>query len=401
MRILKFKIDGDGLYKEGKFSMDLYATDRVAQPRDGSALRGVSRLGNSNIYTQNVIALSGINASGKTTAIKLLRMVADYLSVPSDMRYDRYPSATIPAKLNEDFGLKAIFWDEGKYYALDAALRRGAADSIVPYVIQDERLYRFKKPYPTKKDMATFDGFIAQSELQIHRNAQGDEPGALSEDKKTFLQDSMSVVSAVVGKRIKKYGIVTGHLEEKSYATPLVNAFDGSIESLGWDPESEVYRLKFYGEPERQLSRNAAEGQLSSGTLVGADLVQHAINTLNHGGIMIVDEIERGLNKSLVATVMNLFLSPAINKNGAQLVFTTHYPEIIDGLPRKDDVYLLVRDKSYRTEVVKYSDKVKRIENKKSEVILSNFIKGSMPSYPKVRDLMDYVLASVKDGADE
>ncbi len=401
MRILKFEIDSDRLYKDGKFSMDLYATDRVAQPRDGSALLGVMRLGNSNIYTQNVIALSGINASGKTTTINLLRMVADYLSVSSDMRYDRYSSATIPAKLNKSFGLKAIFWHRDKYYALDAELGRGAADSIVPYVIQDERLYRFKKSYPTKKELATFDGFIAQSELLIHRAAQDNEPGALSAAEKTFLQDNMSVVSAIIGKRVKKYGIVTGHLEEKSYATPLVNAFDGSIESLGWDPESEVYRLKFYGEPERQLSRNAAESQLSSGTLVGADLVQHAIYVLNHGGIMIVDEIERGLNKSLVETIMNIFLSPTINKNGAQLVFTTHYPEIIDGLPRKDNVYLLVRDESYRTEVVKYSDRVHRIENKKSEVILSNLIRGSMPSYPKVRDLMAYVLASVKDGVNE
>ena len=116
---------------------------------------------------------------------------------------------------------------------------------------------------------------------------------------------------------------------------------------------------------------------------------------------MIVDEIERGLNKSLVRTIIDLFLSGTTNPRGAQLVFTTHYPEILDFLPRKDDVYLLVRDSSHKTSVIKYSDRVERIENKKSEIVLSNYIKGTLPNYPDIRDLREYVARSVREADDE
>lgn len=79
------------------------------------------------------------------------------------------------------------------------------------------------------------------------------------------------------------------------------------------------------------------------------------------------------------------------NPRGAQLVFTTHYPELLDTLHRKDNVYLFVRGEDGRAEAVKYSERIRRIENKKSEVVLSDMIKGSMPRYPDVQALRDYV----------
>ena len=79
-----------------------------------------------------------------------------------------------------------------------------------------------------------------------------------------------------------------------------------------------------------------------------------------------------------MGTVIGLFASPVTNPHGAVLLFSTHYPELLDGLKRKDNVYLLVRNESFDTEVVKYSDRIGRIENKKSDVVINNVIKGSM-----------------------
>ena len=58
---------------------------------------------------------------------------------------------------------------------------------------------------------------------------------------------------------------------------------------------------------------------------------------------------------------------------------------------RKDNVIVLVRNESFETEVIKYSDRIARIENKKSDVIINNVIKGSMPKYPDVRAMRSYV----------
>lgn len=107
--------------------------------------------------------------------------------------------------------------------------------------------------------------------------------------------------------------------------------------------------------------------------------------------------METGLNRSLVGTVIGLFASPVTNPHGAVLLFSTHYHELLDGLKRKDNVYLLVRNESFDTEVVKYSDRIGRIENKKSDVVINNVIKGSMPRYPDVQAMRSYVCEHVNE----
>ena len=54
-------------------------------------------------------------------------------------------------------------------------------------------------------------------------------------------------------------------------------------------------------------------------------------------------------------------------------------------------MYVLRKDSGVKTEVVRYSDEVKRIENKKSAAILRNVVRGSMPNYPDVQAMRMYV----------
>ena len=56
-----------------------------------------------------------------------------------------------------------------------------------------------------------------------------------------------------------------------------------------------------------------------------------------------------------------------------------YYSGILDILTRKDNIYFMTRGRSIdaRAEAVKYSTIDKRIENKRSEVFESNFVKGS------------------------
>ena len=177
-----------------------------------------------------------------------------------------------------------------------------------------------------------------------------------------------------------------------SLPTPVVQAFDPSVEYLVWNKENQVFHLKFKGErAERVMNVAIATSVLSNGTVLGAELVNQAITALRNGGYLIVDEIETGLNRSLVGTVIELFASPVTNPHGATLLFSTHYSELLDVLRRKDNVFVLVRDDSFKTELIKYSERINRIENKKSDVIINNVIKGSMPKYPDVQAMREYV----------
>ena len=69
MKILKIEYENIGLFNEG-LAIDFTASDRVVD-KDY-----VDRIYKS-IYTQNVIGIVGINATGKTTALNLIKIAMD------------------------------------------------------------------------------------------------------------------------------------------------------------------------------------------------------------------------------------------------------------------------------------------------------------------------------------
>ena len=235
------------------------------------------------------------------------------------------------------------------------------------------------------------DEFKKNAAVYLRRN--GDH--SISDDARRFLGDRTSIAVFITNRTPLAVGSLSRELPAITMPTEVIQAFDGSVEKLSWDPEAQVFHLKFKGEIERVVGMEAAVAMLSRGTIEGAELIDHAIGVLKQGGYFIVDEIEESLNRSLVATVIELFASPVTNPHGAQLVFSTHYPEILDSVRRKDAVYVLVRDEGWRTSVLKYSDSINRIENKKSAVINNNIIRGAMPRYPDVQAMRDYVRACV------
>jgi energy-coupling factor transporter ATP-binding protein EcfA2 len=69
---------------------------------------------------------------------------------------------------------------------------------------------------------------------------------------------------------------------------------------------------------------------------------------LKHGHVLVVDEIDTSLHPKLVAELVGLFQSAATNRGGAQLIFTSHDVSLLDGAG-SDDV-LLRRDQIWFTE---------------------------------------------------
>ena len=47
------------------------------------------------------------------------------------------------------------------------------------------------------------------------------------------------------------------------------------------------------------------------------------------GKTIVLDEIDKSMHPSLVKFIMNLFRDPDVNKNGAQLIVTTHETGIL------------------------------------------------------------------------
>ena len=62
-------------------------------------------------------------------------------------------------------------------------------------------------------------------------------------------------------------------------------------------------------------------------------------------------------------------------------------------MDRKDNIYVVRRELTpdNNIEVLNYANEVKRNDVKKSEIILSNYIKGTAPLYENIQALEDYL----------
>ncbi|EKE69144.1 AAA family ATPase [Gallaecimonas xiamenensis] len=78
----------------------------------------------------------------------------------------------------------------------------------------------------------------------------------------------------------------------------------------------------------------------SSGTKACYYYLQTVLLALAHGGVAIVDEFDSELHPMMVSEIMQLFMSSSMNKKNAQLIFTSHTPEVLKEL-RKHQVYLV------------------------------------------------------------
>ncbi len=77
------------------------------------------------------------------------------------------------------------------------------------------------------------------------------------------------------------------------------------------------------------------------------------LNTLNDGGIIVIDELDKGLHPLISKLIIKLFNSKKNNPNNAQLIFATHDSTLLDlELLRRDQIGFI--DKRYEGQSVFY-----------------------------------------------
>lgn len=88
-------------------------------------------------------------------------------------------------------------------------------------------------------------------------------------------------------------------------------------------------------------------GDESDGTVSWLQLLPMAVDALDMGHVVVVDEIDTSLHPLLTAQLVRLFQDGETNPNGAQLIFTTHDASLL-GTMLGDDV--LLRDQVWFVE---------------------------------------------------
>lgn len=391
MKLLKISFDHLRMFENGLFEMDFYASDKVPAG-DESVARLAGR-----IYSNNVVGLAGINASGKTTALALIEL-AGRIVEGSPLLGGSLPT-TIASCFDGDATFRCLACEGQTCFLIESEIRRDGDGDLgsgeAPLVFGDELVYRLPISKLRRSYLASWDALKAASQLRYRR-------AELPDSWLAFASPEASISAAAIAKEAGVRRRVpmlrdTGFALRRDFAglDTVLRVFDPSIEHLEVAADGKAFSTKFKGCDPMVLSESGLGEVLSSGTVRGMALIGRAISTLRCGGYLLVDEIENHLNRQLVNVVLDLFVSVETNPLGATLVFTTHYPQLLDSIHRKDNVYFLASTYGNGSRVVKYCTQVKRIENKKSEVFVSNFVKGTAPRYLDVRSLKELIAGEV------
>lgn len=384
IHILRSEIDGLTLFKDKKVMFDLVAEKNVTE--DDVLNGNVMRI-DDLIDKLNTIALVGSNATGKTTQLRLIKMVISvFLALDSLNEFEN-----LADQFEDTFRFTNYFYNAKTLYKVESAVKK-TTDGDFAFI--EETIYS-KKVYPSHKKSELFNFDLTkrgQQEL-LRRSSLPDEITA-------FLRDDDTIFSTIVRKIMnnKVQDIVIDEIDmtnknklttKEKIPVEYIKYFDPSIESiriLSKDVPSEKKNVEvtFKNDSIIQVPLIELSNYLSSGTIKGINLFIDIEKTLKNGGYLIIDEIENHLHKSIIMNIIQLFAN-SLNKNGATLIFSTHYSEIIDMVPRTDMIYVATKEENL-IQFKKMSQGLgdqDRNDKKKSEVLLS----GKLSNTPTYKDL--------------
>lgn len=97
--------------------------------------------------------------------------------------------------------------------------------------------------------------------------------------------------------------------------------------------------------------------QESMGTQKLFNLLPYIIDSLNRGGVLMIDELDAKLHPKMLERVISLYTDKKYNKNSAQLLFTSHDLSTMNKrIFRRDEIWFAAKDQSENTMLYSLSD---------------------------------------------
>lgn len=368
MKILRITVQGLPLFKED-LDICFYAQQRVSEDDKNNLYNMIE-----NYYLHSACAFIGINASGKTSVLKVVNLA---LSIIKNEPINHAETKSILGGAKKTT-ICTYFYDKRNYACcLETEITaKKSKNGEYIYSIISERLW--EKPIGSVRSKKYLTDFA------------GMKPTAIRNQDEIYLPDDVSFIIAhnkKVNDTVEVFSLLfytNINVLPFTENIPLeVIAFlDPTIEKLCFEQvEGKTFiHLKFKNEEEIVLN-NAVdlEQYLSSGTIKGIITFSMVKEVLQSGGYLLVDEIENHFNKEIVTTLVRFFMDSRFNKNGGTLIFTTHYPELLDEYDRNDGIYIVRNRNGITVENLSYI--LNRNDIKRSDAYQSGFLEGTTPTY--------------------
>ena len=368
MKILRITAQGLPLFKED-LDICFYAQQRVSEDDKNNLYNMIE-----NYYLHSACAFIGINASGKTSVLKVVNLA---LSIIKNEPINHAETKSILGGAKKAT-ICTYFYDKRNYACcLETEITaKKSKNGEYIYSIISERLW--EKPIGSVRSKKYLTDFA------------GMKPTAIRNQDEIYLPDDVSFIIAhnkKVNDTVEVFSLLfytNINVLPFTENIPLeVIAFlDPTIEKLCFEQvEGKTFiHLKFKNKEEIVLN-NAVdlEQYLSSGTIKGIITFSMVKEVLQSGGYLLVDEIENHFNKEIVTTLVRFFMDSRFNKNGGTLIFTTHYPELLDEYDRNDGIYIIRNCNGITVENLSYI--LTRNDIKRSDAYQSGFLEGTTPTY--------------------
>lgn len=376
--LLNLKANGYKLLDD--FSLNLTSRTRVYQNEKEKEMIEVDK----GLYVFRSLAFVGGNSSGKSTVLSLL------LKTLLFMQTGRWEY--VPREFKNDYiNIETIFYLDGYVYEYNFIVGKidfeklSLANKFSPIIKENLKKMRYDKSRGIKNlDLVHENGENLSSLFEMSLNDTSAITKIISNN--IIVDDFNNNNITNFNESIVRNTFFTSlNSCDKNLVSSIIKLLDDSIEYIVCDDSDHVV-FKRINETELVMPKVELISILSAGTFRGVELFIRCINALKYGKVFIVDEIENCFQKNLVFNLLFLFNDAKINSKGAQLIFSTHYVEILDYLNRRDGIFITHKNDGHISASNLYSDYDVRTELSKSKQFDNNVFNTAL-NYKQVLEV--------------
>jgi AAA15 family ATPase/GTPase len=364
-----------------------------------------------------IAAIYGANASGKTNVIQAIGFMASAVSLS---HRDWKPDGPIPREPFMAYEESKLEPSEFEADFLLAGVRHGYGFRVDSQVVLEEWLYVYPKgkkqtwfhrkrgnPIVFSNKMPgenrTIENLTRQNSLFLSAAAQNAHEALLPiftwlsgllfviGDRSKYRQHTARLCSKVDYKNeiarlvsVADLGISEMTVENKTFPDKTKELVETFTKLFELQPETTVL-VNFNDQFIRLLHRFGnttvpfSEDQESDGTLAYLALLGPAVDAIQKGTPLLIDELDASLHPLLAIQLLRLFNTPSSNPKGAQLIFNTHDTNLLSGgVLRRDQIWFTEKGNDATSHLYALSDfKPRRQENLQSGYLQGRY--GAIP----------------------
>ncbi len=291
-----------------------------------------------------ILGFEGANASGKTNALKVFAFIADFIknsfSYPPEQKifYDSFFNNEEPSEFYVEFRDSDYF-----EYRYEAILQRDFVISETLYLIKDtDEEIIFKRNENTIEINKLYNNEI---KLVLRKNASFISTLHQYEIKEIesifdiFSKHTINVTYSglryEIDRDIPTISEIYYHDKDAlKFTTKLIKKFDTGITDIEIsfrenDKNNKIYFPIFYHKTEKSKCSLGIDSESTGTRALYINLLFYYTN-LKSGGVLILDEFDINLHPDILPHLIKLFTSLESNPNGAQMIFTSLNPEVLD-----------------------------------------------------------------------